>query len=89
MAMLILVYFRLNITLLSSGLLLQKLCGFENVKNVKTGSMMREGWFRRMVSEVDLVSRVVIRANRSWGRYRMDPPRKIAFLGYILSVSTN
>ena len=89
MAMLIFVYFRLNITLLSSGLLLQKLCGLENVKNVKTGNMMREGWFLRMFSELDLVFRVVISANTSWGRYKIEPPRKMAFLTAIFSVSTN
>ena len=79
MAMLILVYFRLNITLLSSRFLRQKLCGFENVKNVKTGSMMREGWLLRILSELNFMSRVVIRAKRSWGRYRMAPPVKWHF----------
>ena len=89
MAMLILVYFRLKNTLLSSKLLLQKLCGLENVKNVKTGNMMREGWFLRILSELDLVSSVVVRASRSWGRYKIAAPRKIAFRAYIFSVSTN
>ena len=65
MAMLILVYFTLNITLLSLGSFLQKLCGLENVKNVKSGSMMREGWFHRIVSELNLESSVVTRANTS------------------------
>ena len=89
MYMLIFVYLTLNITLLSEGSFLQKLCGLENVKNVKTGNMMREGWFLRILSELDLVSSVVVRASRSWGRYKIAAPRKIAFRAYILSVSTN
>ena len=74
LAMLILVYFRLNITLLSSRFLRQKLCGFENVKNVKTGSTMREGWLLRILSELNFMSRVVIRAKRSWGSVAFEPP---------------
>ena len=68
MAMLILVYFTLNITLLSLGSFLQKLRGFENVKNVKNGSRMRDGCFHRIVSELYLKSSVVMSANNSWGR---------------------
>ena len=89
MARLILVYLRLNMTLLSLVSLLQKLCCLEKVKNVNTGSMTREGWFLRMVSELYLVSSVVTRANRSWGRYKREKPRKIKFPADIFSLSTN
>ena len=56
------------------------------MKNVNNGSKMREGWFHRMVSEVYLVSRVVTRANRSWGRYKIENPIKIKYPAFI---STN
>ena len=56
---------------------------------MKTGSMMREGWHRRMLREDHLKSRVVSRARMSWGKYRMERPIRMEVRGVTFSVSTN